>query len=295
MTTKNKNLLIFILVAVTLMAVFFLKADIKQNRVMEKEEANLINIKTSLDSAPILAKAVSVFNIDKGITIYSKNDETPLPIASLAKILTVATSLGGKKSSETILISKNALDQTGDFSIFANEKWKLFDVAQFTLIASANDGAYALAETNGKDFLEKINVRAKKLGMENSIFYNVTGLDIKNENGTLSPGALASASDVNKMAYYAWKGHSYVFLATALPELNLKSESGFTHNFKNTNVLVGKIPNLLFSKTGFTDLAGGSLTIIFENKKGEEILTTVLGSTFEGRFLDMEQIVNVLY
>ena len=80
-----------------------------------------------------------------------------------------------------------------------------------------------------------------------------------------------------------------------MPEINLKSESGFEHNFKNTNILIGKIPNLLFSKTGFTEIAGGNLVVIFKDKGGREIAVTLLGSTFDGRFADMEKIVNILY
>ena len=97
------------------------------------------------------------------------------------------------------------------------------------------------------------------------------------------------------MALYALKAYPEIFNATVIPEINLTSESGFSHNFKNTNTIIEKIPNLLFSKTGFTDVAGGSLAIIFRDKKGDEIAVALLGSTFEERFSDMEKIVDVLY
>jgi D-alanyl-D-alanine carboxypeptidase len=97
------------------------------------------------------------------------------------------------------------------------------------------------------------------------------------------------------MAMYILKAYPEISRVTTMLEINLKSESGFMHNFKNTDILVEKIPNLLFSKTGFTDVAGGSLAIIFKNKNGHDIAVTILGSTFDGRFIDMENIVNVLY
>jgi D-alanyl-D-alanine carboxypeptidase len=53
------------------------------------------------------------------------------------------------------------------------------------------------------------------------------------------------------------------------------------------------MPNILFSKTGYTVLAGGNLTIIFKDKMKHDIAITVLGSTISGRFSDMEKLVNI--
>ena len=97
------------------------------------------------------------------------------------------------------------------------------------------------------------------------------------------------------MTMYALKAYPEIFKASVLPEINVKSESGFDHNIKNTNNIIDKIPNLLFSKTGFTPLAGGNLTIIYKNKYEHNIAITVLGSTSEGRFSDIEKIIDTLY
>ena len=51
----------------------------------------------------------------------------------------------------------------------------------------------------------------------------------------------------------------------------------------------------IFSKTGNTTLAGGNLTIIFKNKIGHNMAITLLGSTEEGRFSDMEKLVEIAY
>ena len=75
----------------------------------------------------------------------------------------------------------------------------------------------------------------------------------------------------------------------------LKSESGFYHTIKNTDYILDNIPDILFSKTGFTPLAGGNLVIIYKNEYGHEMAITVLGSTMDGRFTDVEKIVSTLY
>ena len=279
-----------------MMATFFFIGNFKLNESIRLENEASARINNALQNILVEAKAVSVYNITTNKKIYGKNDEIILPIASLAKIMTVIVGLNGHSREEIVSVSPNAVFQDGDFGIFAYEKWKIDDIAKFTLIVSANDGAYSLAEGD-EDFLEKMNTKAKKIGMENALFLNTTGLDLGPDQAGLpvQAGAFASAEDMNLMADYALKAYPEIFSATTIPELTMTSQSGFVHNFKNTNLIVSKIPNLLFSKTGFTETAGGNLTVVFKNKRGEEIAITVLGSTFEGRFSDMEKIVDVLY
>ncbi len=290
MKTHN-NLLIFILAVFALEAILFFVGNFRENEMARLEAERDEKIRTTLEAAPIVAKAVSVYNISKNKKIYGKNDEVALPIASLAKIMSVVVALNSYKPDDILSISPEAVNQAGDYGLLVNEKWKVLDLAKFTLVSSANDGVYALWENNPYNFLKKVNDKARRIGMEQALFLNFTGLDIDLNK----VGAFASASDVNTMAMYGWKAYPEVFSVTTLPEINLKSESGFPHNFKNTNITVQKIPNLVFSKTGYTDLAGGGLAIILKDRRGDYIAATVLGSTFEGRFSDMEKIVNILY
>ncbi len=288
----RKNLLIVVVIIVALVAILFSTQNHKIREKAQMEELHAEDLQSKLDNTPIIAKAVSVYNITKNNKIYSKNDQIALPIASLAKILTVTMALNNHRhigGPDFTYITPEAINQAGDFGLFANEKWNINDLAKLTLIVSANDGAYTLA--SGPDFIQKLNEKAKKIGAENTLFLNPTGLDLD----LTHPGAFASAEDVNTMAMYALADYPEIFEATRASEINFTSLSGFQHNFKNTNIIIDKIPNLIFSKTGFTDAAGGNLTVIFKNTKGEEVLITVLGSTFAGRFDDMETLVNILY
>ena len=61
---------------------------------------------------------------------------------------------------------------------------------------------------------------------------------------------------------------------------------------KNTNIDVEKIPGLLASKTGYTTLAGGNLVVAFDASIGRPIIVVVLGSSQEGRFKDVQSLVN---
>lgn len=281
---------LFILIFLGAEAILFSSENFKLNESVRLEEETEKKIQIMLENTPIEAKAVSIYNATKNKKIYGKNDDVVMPIASLAKIMTVAVALNQNQADWVVSLPGDAINQAGDFGLFVNEKWKISDLAKFTLLASANDGAYALAEEDS-DFLARLNEKAKRIGAEKTLFVNSTGLDLDLENA----GAFASASDLNTMAVYALRTQPEVFSATTSEEINLTSESGFIHNFKNTNTIIEKIPNLLFSKTGFTEIAGGNLSIIFKDKRGDEIAVTILGSTFDGRFSDMEKIVRLLY
>jgi len=300
----RNRLFVFMIAIFALEAILFSAGNFKLNEKVRLEEVRKEEVRASLEDLPLLAKATSVYDITKDEKIYGENDEVALPIASLVKIMTVTMALNEhEEKDKTIDISSLSLKQSGDYGFRVGEKWNIYDLAKITLLVSANDGAYALASSvslNNQDFLKKMNTKAQKIGMQNTFFFNFTGLDF-NQNKIELPmqigqaSAFASAQDVNILTSYAFRAYPEIFAATILPEINLISESGFIYNFKNTNTLIGKIPNLLFSKTGFTEKAGGSLTIIFKNKDDHKIAVTILGSTFEGRFSDMEKIVITLY
>ena len=290
MQTNSKNyLFIFIVFFIALEGVFYVTYNNKLNNDYKRNEERIATLNNTLNNTPILANAYSIYDMTLGQKLYGKDDEIPMPLASLTKILSIATVLSNHKQNDEIIISKSALAQDGDFGLFLGEKWKLYDLAKLTLVCSANDGAYAMLEGD-PNYLQEMNERADRIGMENSVFLNSTGLDI--DSGLA--GAYASAEDANIMAVYALKAYPTIFSVTAQPEIIIKSDSGFIHKVENTDTVLSDIPNLIFSKTGYTVLAGGNLTVIFQDKMGHDIAVTVLGSTFTGRFADMEKLVNVL-
>ena len=293
MGKQNKRLLFFILIIIAAEAILFCFFNYKKNQqfikqVQEEEKRQQLVI-NKYANIPLQAKAFDIYDITDQKEIYGKSQYKRLPIASVVKTLTVLVVLDNKQLEDQIEITKNDLLKEGDNGLLLNEKWKVSDLIKFTLIQSSNDGASALSRDDDK-FLEKMNAKAETIGMANFAFRNTTGLDINDA----SSGAYASAKDINLMNAYALKNFPEIFSETANSELKIKSDTGITHNVKNTNIITDKIPNLLFSKTGFTKLAGGNLSIILKNNEGHEIAVTILGSTMDGRFSDMEKLINVI-
>lgn len=282
--------LVFLVFILAFWAVAFINQHTEINIGVLEKELQEQNFVSEMSRVKTIARAVSVYDVTLGREVYGRNSEAIMPIASLAKTMTVALALNYKYENDKVRISNNAVGQVGDHGLFAGEYFKVKDLAMLTLIASVNDGAYALGENN-KDFISQMNAKARRIGMEHAVFLNKTGLDLN----PAQPGAYASALDANIMAAYALRQNSEIFSKTMEGVMKITSLSGFLHEFKNTNVVLDKIPNLVFSKTGYTELAGGNLTVGFRDRNNHLVLVTVLGSTFEGRFSDMEKIVEALY
>ncbi|MDP3965527.1 MAG: hypothetical protein Q8Q13_01885, partial [bacterium] len=182
------------------------------------------------------------------------------------------------------------------------EKWRLQDIIDFTLVSSSNEGAEILADSaeyairekypdtpEGLAAIWRMNALAEQLGLARTYFLNASGLDI---SPTLS-GAYGSARDVATLFGYAASQRLSVFSKTAADGLSLTSADGrSTTKAFNTNEVRGEIPGLMMGKTGITDLAGGNLAVVFDAGSAHPVVAVVLGSTREGRFSDMRQLVS---
>ncbi len=292
MKIKLANKAVYILVVLAVLAgIFFYRTYEEREAARQKEEyRNTIILKNAekLGALNLEAKAVSVYNATIHQKIYGKNDAEVLPMASLAKSLSTIVALEDSPENQ-IRVSLDALGELGDNGLYAEELWDKQELAKFSLVVSSNDGIKALGETK-PDFINKVNEKSKKIGLTKTYFINGSGLDLEDGSG----GAYTTAEEANKIALFSLRARPDIFKATVEASPIFKSYSGFEHVAQNTDIIVDKIPNLLFSKTGNTDLAGGNLTIVFKNKHEQTFAVTVLGSTQLGRFSDMQKIVSVL-
>ena len=132
-----------------------------------------------------------------------------------------------------------------------------------------------------------MNARAQELKLTQTYFLNAEGLDVYEQES----GAYSSVRDIAILLSYILSNAPHIFDATQYGEQTFTSLGGVTHIFKNTNEHASRIPGIVASKTGFTDLAGGNLAIIFEAGPMYPIAVVVLGSSVDGRFSDVETLV----
>lgn len=238
----------------------------------------------------VRAEAAYVFDVESGRALYQKNAEAQLPLASVSKIMTVYAALDALTPQASVTVTDEALTPEGDWGFKKNEVWRAGDLAAYTLIESANDGARALmlaaAEKLGMseaDFIDAMNRRARGLDLAQTYFINETGLDVS----TSVAGAYGSARDMATLLTHIALTAPERIEQSIKREVTFVSESGVSHTATNTALLASAYGAAIGSKTGFTDLAGGNLAFIYEPIPGRPVAVVVLGSTREAREPDV--------
>ena len=250
------------------------------------------------------AKSVYVLDLKEREIIFEKDSSSPRPLASLTKLLTALLLEEMVPEGFYIPIGVEDIRQEGDDGFRTGDSFQKEDLRDFMLVASSNDAAYAAAQFIGKSFdgndkaaLSKfaalMNERARELGMSRASFLNPHGLDVE-VNLEKIPGAWASAVDVALLTEYIFKHHPNLLERTSWSEIEIVSQGGRTIRAKNTNQALAFIPQLVASKTGFTDLAGGNLVFIFDAGFSRPVLAVLLGSSEEGRFSDAKKITEAV-
>ncbi|EHN72758.1 D-alanyl-D-alanine carboxypeptidase, partial [Streptomyces coelicoflavus ZG0656] len=203
----------------------------------------------------------------------SSGDQKPVPIASVAKVMTAYVILRDhplKSGAEgpKIKIDQAAEDQSdaGDEStvnVYAGDSISQREALKAVLIASANNVARLLARWDAgseKAFVEKMNAAAKDLGMTNTTYTDPSGLN----NTTVS-----TAVDQVKLAKAAMKSPAFREVAAMMSYNDYK---GVNHG--NWNHLVGH-NGVVGIKTGTTTSALGNLVFAAKKEVGGETRTIV--------------------
>lgn len=225
--------------------------------------------------SPVL-KGKSVYAVDAktGQALFEKNIYDQRPIASITKLMTMIIILEENNLDEVVTVSKKAAQTTGSKIWLApDEKITVRDLIYASLIHSANDAAYALAEYNTpnvQDFIAKMNQKARELGLENTHFTNPVGFD-DDEN-------YSTAHDLVTLARYAYS-KDFIRKAAVMKSMEITSTNGkLKHKLTTTNDLLDSYLDVKGLKTGTTDLAGQCLIGIINSDNGNEIITVMLDS-----------------
>lgn len=296
-TTLFGAIALALLALASFFVVFTYLDAIRQPAPMQTAAVVAVN---PFSTVAIEGDAAIVVDLVSGEVLYEKNADAQLALASITKIPLAIVVAESMSIDSKITIPYDTAPQGSKQRLAAGETWKLQDVIDFTLIASSNPGAEILAGASdeavrnkypvapvGGAALWRMNNLASELGLTNTYFLNVSGLD---ESLTQS-GAYGSARDVAKIFAYAAHTYPHVFSGTTNDGVLLAAENGSTTSAVNTNEALDQIPGLMMGKTGFTDIAGGNLAVVFDVGLAHPVVAVVLGSSREGRFADIEALV----
>lgn len=261
----------------------------------------LLPLSVSAESVSIGIEAphAILMEASTGTVLYEKEAHVAVPPASVTKIMTMllifeALEENKIKLEDVVTVSEKAASMGGS-QVFLepNEQQTVDTMLKCIAIASANDACVAMAEfVSGSEeaFVNKMNERAKALGMENTTFKNCNGLD--------EEGHLISAYDVALMSRELLVNHPQVhdYCTVWMDTIVHKTAKGSQEfGLSNTNKLIKQYEFCTGLKTGSTSKAG--FCVSASGKKGEMELIAVImnGETSKSRFQDATTLLNYGY
>jgi len=214
----------------------------------------------------IMAKSAMLMSMDTGEILFEKNADKKVYPASITKIMTVILYLENEKYNPEgkISMTEEVLTMilgTGSAvsNLKAGETFTQLDLAYMTLMSSFGDCAYLGAifyEGSVEAFVDKMNEKAKELGLTGTHYENPIGLHHE-ENYT-------TVNDIKTLTLYALKNETFKKICETsrytMPATNMHGE----RRLSTTNFLQDSTTNYYYTyakgvKTGFTDEAGRCL------------------------------------
>ena len=224
--------------------------------------------------------------------LYKLNKDERKAPASMTKLMTMLIIVeeidkGNIKLNDMVTISQNAADMGGS-QVFleANMEIEVEQLLKGIAIASGNDAAVAMAEYiagSTDEFVEMMNQKVKELGLVNTHFANVHGLDTDDHYST--------AYDMAQIARELLK-HELILDYTSLYEDYLIKPDGSKTWLVNTNKLVRFYDGVDGLKTGYTENAKYCLTATAKREKIRFITVTMGVDSSEHRSNDTTSMLN---
>lgn len=245
-------------------------------------QADLTDEKSTTTAAlDMQVKSAILMERSTGTVLFEVNADEPMPPASITKVMTLLLVMEaieeGTLSMETEVTASEHACSMGGSQIWLEpgEVFTVHELLKAAAISSANDACVALAEAvcgSEEVFVEKMNRRARELGMKNTVFQNCSGLD--------AVGHLSTARDIAIMSSELLNHPEIKNYSTVWMDSLRNGETELT----NTNRLVRFYKGCTGLKTGSTDEAGCCLSASAE-RDGMELISVTLGSpNTEARF-----------
>ena len=237
----------------------------------------------ALPDFDVPCRAAVLIDLSSGTVLYEKEPDTPMPIASITKVMTLlltfeAIDAGKVSLQDTVPVSDHAYNMGGSqIWLEPGETFTLDEMIKAICVSSANDAAVAVAEFIGGSepaFAEMMNQKAAELGMVNTTFKNACGLD--------EEGHLSTARDVAIMSREILLNHPQI---TDYTTIWMDTLRGGQTQLLNTNKLLKRYQGITGLKTGTTSGAGVCISAS-ASRDGLDLLAVVLGAASSAERFD---------
>jgi len=224
----------------------------------------------------IYAKRYLLTDLESGAILAKENYKQRVPIASTTKIMSAIIVLENYNLDDIVTLSNTAVNQLSEkIGLRTNEKITVRNLLKSMLIVSSNGSAYALAEhmnTNGENgtglFVEKMNEKAKALGLADTDYHDPAGLDTT---------GYSSAYDLYLATKYAMENPVFADIVRTSETTIFDVSGKISHKLQNSNRLISEwnYPGAIGVKTGYMEEAGHTL-VAAAKRDGHTLIAIIL-------------------
>ncbi len=226
------------------------------------------------------AKSVYLMEYTSGKVIYAEHENKRLYPASMTKmmgLLLIYEALhDGQLQLDDMVTTSEFAASMGGSQVFLEPQETLSaeDMIKSICIASANDAMVAMGEHlagSHEAFVNKMNRKAKELGMNNTHFMNATGLHDDKHYTTAKDMALLGQALLKE-------GGEELLKITSTYDAYIREDSDKKFWLVNTNKLLKQVEGVDGLKTGFTKEALSCITVSAKRKE-LRLIAVVMGAS----------------
>lgn len=214
-------------------------------------------VSTSAQDAPtdISAQACVLMVADTHEVLFARNAHEPLSMASTTKIMTSLVALECGMPQKNILVTDEMVRVEGtSIGLLPGDSIDVHTLIAGMLLESGNDAAnvtaYAIAGGIAP-FLDRMNEKAREIGMQNTCFETVSGVDSENHHSTAYDMALLGCAAIQNPDFRAICEQTQMRVSYGNPP--------YARTFSNHNRLLREYDGVFGIKTGFTKKSGRCL------------------------------------
>ena len=234
----------------------------------------------ALDYPKLNSKYVMVYDLTDDNVLYEIDSDKETAIASLTKIATTITAIESIENlNDEVEITRNILSTVDPVAstagLKAGDKLTYLDLLYASMLPSGADATNSLAIlTSGsiENFVSKMNGLASRIGLNNTHFVNVTGLD--------EEGHYSTIKDINNLLTYSLKNETFKKIFTTKEYTLSNGLTVYTTLKKYNKNLNLDLSKIIGSKTGFTYDAGYCLATL-SNIDDHEIVIINLNAPYQ--------------
>ncbi len=291
----------FICIVYIFIFVFFSYQNVCLGKVYAPAANTVTEASVPPEDAPeIYSEAAIVMDATTGQILYEKNAYSTMYPASITKILTTLVALENCNPDDVITMSDEAVYgidwDSSHISLKPGEQITIKDALYATMLSSANEAAWGVAEYVGGDldtFCDMMNEKAKELGCVGTHFVNANGLHNDNhytcayDMALITKAALENPQfvEITSTKYYTIEPTSYTAETRYLVQGNkmLFEDSEYYY------------PGCYGGKTGYTNMAQGTLVTWCERDGIKLICVTMKSSLTAYKYMDTKALFDYCY